>query len=168
MIPKRVFWLVTGAAVGAGSSLWAERRVRRTVQQAVARLQPDALVSELGNSALHLAGAATERLRDSVTVGRIEMHQFEDQLWEELAGRGIAPGRLPMTPPPERPDRGSTPKAGCVPVVQEDRPEAPGPALMTEAVEIPALCDRRGGGHWIGIRRHKEATATNSHFHLGN
>lgn len=168
MIPKRLFWLVAGAAVGAGSSLWAERRVRRTVRQAVARLQPDALVSELGNSALHLAGAATERLRDSVTVGRIEMHQLEDQLWEELAGRGIAPGRLPMTLPPEGPKAGSMPNVGCIPVAEEDRPEAPGPALMTEPVEIPVVCDRRSGGHWIGSRRPKEARATKSRFHLGN
>jgi hypothetical protein len=44
MMPKRTFWLVTGVAIGAGSTLWAERKVRRAVQEAAARLQPDALV----------------------------------------------------------------------------------------------------------------------------
>ena len=30
-MPKRTFWLVTGAMVGAGSTLWAERRIRTAV-----------------------------------------------------------------------------------------------------------------------------------------
>ena len=33
-MPRRTFWLVTGAAIGAGSSLWVERRVRRTLRSA--------------------------------------------------------------------------------------------------------------------------------------
>ena len=67
---KRTFWLVTGAAIGAGSSLWAERRVRRTVHQAAARLQPDALVVEVGRTARQVAGGAGDRLRDAVSSGR--------------------------------------------------------------------------------------------------
>ena len=77
-MPKRTFWLVTGAAIGAGSSLWAERRVRRTVQQAAARLQPDALVVEVGRSARQAAGGAGDRLREALSSGRQEMMRREE------------------------------------------------------------------------------------------
>jgi hypothetical protein len=90
-VPKRTFWLITGAAVGAGSSLWVERRVRRTVQEAAARLQPDALVAEVGRSAWQAAEVAGVRMRDAVSVGRDEMRLHEERLWEDLAARGIEP-----------------------------------------------------------------------------
>ncbi len=89
-MPKRTFWLVTGAAIGAGSSLWAERRIRRTVQQAAARLQPDALVVEVGRSARQVAGGAGERLRDALSSGREEMMRREEELWSDLAASGVA------------------------------------------------------------------------------
>ena len=91
-MPKRTFWLVTGAALGAGSSLWAERRVRRTVHQAAARLQPDALVAEVGRSARQVAGGAADRLREAVSSGREEKQRREEELWAELAARGDGPG----------------------------------------------------------------------------
>ncbi len=91
-MPKRTFWLVTGAALGAGSSLWAERRVRRTVHQAAARLQPDALVAEVGRSARQVAGGAADRLREAVSSGREEKQRREEELWAELAARGDRPG----------------------------------------------------------------------------
>jgi hypothetical protein len=88
-VPKRTFWLVTGAAIGAGSSLWAERRVRRTVQQAAARLQPDALVVEVGRSARQVADSAGFRMRDAVASGRHEMQRREEELWADLAAQGV-------------------------------------------------------------------------------
>ncbi len=88
-MPKRTFWLVTGAAIGAGSSLWAERRVRRTVQQAAARLQPDALVVEVGRTARQVAGNAGGRVRDAVATGRDEMQRREEELWADLAAQGV-------------------------------------------------------------------------------
>ena len=90
-MPKRTFWLVTGAVVGAGSSLWAERRVRRTVHQAAARLQPDALVAEVGRSARQVAVDAADRLREAVASGREEKQRREEELWAELAARGDGP-----------------------------------------------------------------------------
>jgi hypothetical protein len=88
-VPKRTFWLVTGAALGAGSSLWAERRVRRTVHQAAARLQPDALVVEVGRSARQVAGGAGDRLRDALSSGRDEMLRREEELWSDLSAQGM-------------------------------------------------------------------------------
>lgn len=89
-MPKRTFWLVTGVVLGAGSSLWAERRVRRTVQEAAARLQPDALVVEVGRSARQVAGSAGGRVRDAVSSGRDEMQRREEELWADLAAQGVA------------------------------------------------------------------------------
>jgi hypothetical protein len=95
MIPKRTFWLVTGAAIGAGSSLWAERRIRRTVQQAAAKLQPDAIVVEVGRSARQAAGSAGDRVRGAVVSGREEMQRREEELWADLAAQGV---NQPPTP----------------------------------------------------------------------
>ncbi len=88
-MPKRTFWLVTGAVIGAGSSLWAKRKVRRTVEQATAKLQPDALVAEVGRSARQVAGSAADRVRDAVSVGRDEMQRREEELWADLAAQGV-------------------------------------------------------------------------------
>ena len=99
-MPKRTFWLVTGAALGAGSSLWAERRVRRTVQQAAARLQPDALVVEVGRTARQVAGSAGGRVRDAVASGRDEMQRREEELWADLAAQGVATDPAALAAPP--------------------------------------------------------------------
>ena len=99
-MPKRTIWLVTGVAIGAGSSLWAERRVRRTVQQATAKLQPDALVVEVSRSARQVAESAGNRVRGAISSGRDEMERHEEELWAELAQRGLdttpSPGRTGM------------------------------------------------------------------------
>ncbi|MGA3148791.1 MAG: hypothetical protein ABSF33_15155 [Acidimicrobiales bacterium] len=103
-MPKRTFWLATGVAVGAGSTLWAERKVRRTWQEAAARLQPDAIVVEVGRSARQVAVGAGDRVRDAVSSGREEMQRREEELWAELAAQGTGP-----EPPPHLPsDRPST------------------------------------------------------------
>jgi hypothetical protein len=99
-VPKRTFWLVTGVALGAGSSVWAERRVRRTLQEAAARLEPDALVMTAGRQARQAASragrgarrgavAAGGRFREAVVVGRGAMQRREEELWTDLStGRG--------------------------------------------------------------------------------
>jgi hypothetical protein len=101
-MPKRTFWLVTGAAIGAGSSLWAERKVRRTVRVATRRLQPDALVVEMGRTARQAAGSAGGRVRDAMSSGRDEMQRREEELWAELASQGedVSP---PAGGPPDPP-----------------------------------------------------------------
>ena len=88
-MPKRTFWLTAGVALGAGSTLWAERRVRRTIEQTAAKLSPDALVAEVGRTARHVAESAGDRFRDAYSEGRDQMHRHEEQLWSGLAERGI-------------------------------------------------------------------------------
>jgi hypothetical protein len=90
-MPKRTIWLVTGLAVGATSTLWAERKVRRSLEQAAAKLRPDAIVVEVGRSARGVAETAGDRVRDAVSSGRDEMLRREEELWVELADAGIRP-----------------------------------------------------------------------------
>lgn len=100
-MPKRTFWLVAGVAIGASSSMWAERRVRRTLEEAAARLQPDALVvtatrsarqaaTVAGRSARAGARTAGERLRHAAVEGRSEMQRHEEQLWSDLDSTRVA------------------------------------------------------------------------------
>jgi hypothetical protein len=102
-MPKRTFWLVTGVAIGAGSSMWAERRVRRTLQEAAARLQPDALAVTVAHGAQQAATAAARtarvgaktaggRVRQAVNEGRGEMQRREEEIWAELSQRRVAAG----------------------------------------------------------------------------
>jgi hypothetical protein len=98
-MPKRTIWLTAGVALGAGSTLWAERRVRRTIEQTAAKLAPDALVAEVGRTARHVAESTGDRFRDAYSEGRNEMQRREEQLWSDLANRGVAitPDGLPAS-----------------------------------------------------------------------
>jgi hypothetical protein len=169
MIPKRPFWLAMGAALGAGSSLWLERRVRRTVHEAASRLQPDALASEIGRSARLMAESTSERVRSAVSAGRTEMQQHEEELWRELAERRMVPGR-PMTPEDDEWLQGSigpigsstapspSPAPPPAPLPLSVPPPASGPSAETAADPEPKS---RG-------RRRKRVGAAKSASHLGN
>ena len=84
-MPRRTVWLVTGVVAGAASSLYAERKLRRTLEAASARLQPDALVTEVGRSARQAARSTGGRVREAVATGRREMQRREEEIWAGLA-----------------------------------------------------------------------------------
>jgi hypothetical protein len=90
-MPKRTIWLTAGVALGACSTLWAERRVRRTIERTAAKLAPDALVAEVGRTARHVAESTGDRFRDAYAEGRDEMYRREEELWSDLATRGVVP-----------------------------------------------------------------------------
>jgi hypothetical protein len=101
-MPKRTFWLTAGVALGAGSTLWAERRVRRTIEETAAKLAPDALVAEVGRTARHVAESTSNRFRDAYFAGRDQMLRREEELWSDLSNRGIplpADGRAVVATP---------------------------------------------------------------------
>ncbi len=130
-MPKRTFWLATGVAVGAGSTLWAERKVRRTWQEAAARLQPDAIVVEVGRSARQVAVGAGDRVRDAVSSGREEMQRREEELWAELAAQGTGtepPPHVPSDRPSSDSRRADTAPAGTRPARSGTRPARTGRA----------------------------------------
>ncbi len=88
---RRTVWLVTGVVAGAASSLYAERKLRRTVEAASARLQPDALAAEVGRTARQAVTSTGDRLRDAVAQGREEKRRREVELWAELHPDGAVP-----------------------------------------------------------------------------
>lgn len=97
---RRSVWLVTGVVAGAASSLYAERKLRRTVEAASARLQPDALAAEVGRSARQAVASTSDRLRDAVASGREEKRRREGELWAELHREGT--GAVPPVGDEER------------------------------------------------------------------
>jgi hypothetical protein len=72
---KRIRWLGLGAAVGAASSVWAQRKARTLAS----RYTPAGL-----------AGAAVDRARSAVAEGRATMHQREAELRAGLAAPSAA------------------------------------------------------------------------------
>ncbi len=86
-MPKRTFWLTTGLVFGATSTLWVERKVRRTLEQTAARLQPDSMAAQVGRSARSAASSGRDRLRAAVLTGRDQMLRREEELWAEVAER---------------------------------------------------------------------------------
>ncbi|MDA8057587.1 MAG: hypothetical protein M0032_06375 [Actinomycetota bacterium] len=87
-MPRRSAWLAVGVVLGAGSSLWAERAVRRTVQRTAAAVQPDAVVRQVGRAARDAAEAAGARVAEAVDAGRQAMQRREDELWAGLSAAG--------------------------------------------------------------------------------
>ncbi|MGC8463938.1 MAG: hypothetical protein ACP5P9_09770 [Acidimicrobiales bacterium] len=87
-MPRRSAWLAAGVVFGAGSSLWAERALRRTVRRTAAAVQPDAVVRQVGRAARDAAEAAGARVTEAVDAGRQAMHRREDELWAGLSAAG--------------------------------------------------------------------------------
>ena len=93
---RRSVWLLTGVVAGAASSLYAERKLKRSLEAASARLQPDALVAEVGRSARQAASTTGGRVRAAVASAREEKQRREDELWAELSTtEDAAPGDVP-------------------------------------------------------------------------
>jgi hypothetical protein len=103
---RRSVWLVTGVVAGAASSLYAERKLRRTLEAAQARLQPDALAVEVGRTARQAASNTGVRLREAVATARVEKRRRETELWTELQDGREDPA-APGDPGP-RPDPATT------------------------------------------------------------
>ena len=84
---KRLFWLMTGLSIGFGTSFWAMRTLRRTVE----RYAPQRLAGDVGGAARRLSFD----LRDAVAVGRTAMKEREQELRQGLqeAQASMPPGR---------------------------------------------------------------------------
>ena len=91
---KRPFWFAVGAVAGVAGTVWAEQRVRRTVEQAVARLTPNNMANEAVGSVRQLG----DRVRAAVEVGRQERDRREAELWEELDAGPRGQPSLPREP----------------------------------------------------------------------
>ena len=61
-------------------------------------MQPDALAAEVGRAARQAVDATGSRVRDAVSAGRQEMLRHEEELWAELAERGVGREQGPGGP----------------------------------------------------------------------
>ncbi|MEZ5178842.1 MAG: hypothetical protein R2746_11345 [Acidimicrobiales bacterium] len=176
---KRIFWMSTGVAVGAGSAFWAKRKVEATVE----RYLPEQVADRAAASAKDLG----RTVRAAAAEGREAMRATEAELRARVEARtfvGSAPAapapappaasgarRTPRQPAP-RPDavtprrragadppasrrRGPNPcrSRGGAPVVWSD-PTPDGPAEVDAREEghrcEPRSCERPGpGSGWI-------------------
>jgi hypothetical protein len=76
---KRAFWLSVGLTIGAGTSFWVMRTVRRTVE----RFTPQ----RLGQDVVHGARSVGTELKAALDEGRAAMHQREAELRAEIERR---------------------------------------------------------------------------------
>ncbi len=84
-MPKRTVWFVTGTAVGLGSSLYVQRRVRIAVERYV----PEKVQERVAEQARRVAPA----VRDAVAEGREAMKLREAEMRAEVTERVSAPRR---------------------------------------------------------------------------
>ena len=83
---RRAVWLGLGAALGAGGTLWARRRVEMLSE----RMRSGALAGDVAAIADRAARGAARRVRHAVAAGRDGARQREDELWREFEARARA------------------------------------------------------------------------------
>jgi hypothetical protein len=79
-------WVGVGAALGAGGSLWARRRVGLLTE----RMRSGALAGDVAAIADRGARGAAQRVLHALEAGRDGARRREDQLWQELEVRARA------------------------------------------------------------------------------
>jgi hypothetical protein len=90
---KRIFWMGTGMAVGAGSAFWAKRKVGQTVEQYL----PEQVAVRAATSARGLAGT----VKAAASEGRDAMRSTEAELRARVEARTfVGPDRLTEPSPP--------------------------------------------------------------------
>jgi hypothetical protein len=80
---RRPLWLAAGAALGAGGTLWAQRRLERLARRVRRASVAGELASAVDRSRRQTAG----RVRDAIATGRSDARQREDELWRDLSAR---------------------------------------------------------------------------------
>lgn len=83
---KRAVWLSAGAAIGAGGTVWARRRVESFSR----RMRSGELTGDVVAILDRRAQGAASRVRRAIETGREEARRREDQLWRELEVRARA------------------------------------------------------------------------------
>jgi hypothetical protein len=79
-------WVGVGAALGAGGTLWARRRVGLLTE----RMRSGALAGDVAAIADRGARGAARRVQHALEAGRDGARRREDQLWQELEVRARA------------------------------------------------------------------------------
>ena len=80
---RRPMWLAAGAALGAGGTVWAQRRLQRLTR----RVRPTAVANQLVSRAERTRRTAADKVRDALDTGRSEARRRQDDLWRDLDSR---------------------------------------------------------------------------------
>lgn len=108
---KRIFWMGTGMAVGAGGAFWAKRKVEATVEQYL----PEQVAVRAAAGAKGLA----ETVKAAASEGRDAMRATEAELRARVDARTfVGPATDDAAPAPAGPRRAPRPaaQAGTGPV----------------------------------------------------
>jgi hypothetical protein len=82
---RRMVWLGTGAALGAGGTLWVRRRVGKVAD----RLRPSSIAVSATAGVDRRRREVVGRVRGAVESGRLEARRREDELWSDLRTSGV-------------------------------------------------------------------------------
>jgi hypothetical protein len=96
---KRIFWLSTGVAVGAGGAFWAKRKVEETVEQY--------LPEQVAVRAAETAKGLGTTVRAAAAEGREAMRSTEAELRARVDARTFV-GETPAAPAKDA--RAATPR----------------------------------------------------------
>ena len=80
---KRLIWWASGAVMGAGGSVWAQRKVKRVVRSQVERVRQNL-------SPANVAAAAKGRVLSAVQDGKSAAADREEALRDRLEGARMA------------------------------------------------------------------------------
>jgi hypothetical protein len=81
---RRAMWLGTGAALGAGATVWTQRRVGRLAS----RLRPGSIAGEMSARVDRRRRALGGRVRDALDDGRAQARRREDEIWSDIRVSG--------------------------------------------------------------------------------
>lgn len=114
---KRIIWMGTGMAVGAGSAFWAKRKVEETVE----RYLPEQVADRAAAQARDLG----RTVREAASEGREAMREREAELRRQVEARTFVGVAARPDPAPVRSD-GPTGGARRSSRTPGPRPPAPG------------------------------------------
>gem|GEM_PF-1964279 len=77
---RRPLWLVAGAALGAGGTVWTRRRL----EQLSRRVRPASVAGDIASMVDRTRRGTADRVRDAVDAGRAGARRREDDLWRDL------------------------------------------------------------------------------------
>ena len=127
---RRPLWLASGVVIGVSGTIWAERKVRRVLDETSKRLS--------GEHAVHVAKArmldARDRVREAIDAGRAERERREGELRGEL---GLDDSRSTINQGNYIPSSRSSPKA-----VEAAPPTARGSSYIATRTRRPGHASR--------------------------
>ncbi len=85
---KRLIWWASGAVMGAGGSIWAQRKVKKVVRAQVERVQE---TLHPANIAAATKGRVLSAVREGKSAAVVREHELRERLADARAARRSLP-----------------------------------------------------------------------------